>query len=389
MKYSQSVNVVVSAAPSGPLTFTTWAAIPRVNSFVEIANTKMDQLLPQIGPQFRERGSAAGFSAAMAAWCGAALRGSQFIMLRLGGHNDSCNNAGFCFDATAMQWSLLFQPSDYSDAVWNECNQLYIAAGIDPATLNCNRAFPGLGDLVWKDGKLVSTHSYGTIVDAGVHGVFHLRDATRTFDPVTWQHTKLAESAGGAQVPSDAFAFYCVAKDRVYLCGDINFAYGAIFEIDPVTGNSVRSPLGIDQWAGVEVCEIEGTIQMFHVSRGSRPNPTTNAPEWLSSFIDFAAGTQQWFVQTADPFAADGLLAVAQSNKTGVIALRKSGRLSKMDSTGKFVDWVDSGIPQSALTKLGMTNGTWGRLRLVQDDANNQGFVLLADHDENVRVMAL
>jgi hypothetical protein len=393
VRYPYTVNILATVQPPGVITFTNWAAIPRVNAFVEIANTKLDQLWPQIGPQFKERGSASGLSAAMSAWIGAALiDGKVFVSHTPGGHSDSVCNFGWSFDGRDMLYRLLYQPSDYRDAVWNESIALYAAAGIDARTLNPNHSYLPSGDRVWKDGlNQTAMHSYGTQVDAQEFGIFHLRDAVRHYDKTTWAHTRMAGPVGNNEiVPGDSWSFYSPSRKKVYLMSDLNSEYGHVYEVNPTSGVSGKIGLSVRQWGGSETCPIEGTEKVFVVAR-VRQQRLDGVYEWYSYILDFATMTKiDLLPKQTDPFAGDSLVGVVHSNKTGIVALRGSGRLSNISITdGTITDRSVSGIPQSTLRKLGVTNGLYGRLALVTVDANNQGFVLLADHDENARVMAL
>lgn len=339
MKYRQPLNSLAAKMPA--LTF---APIP---------GTNMDQLAPQFGPQYKEHGTV-GVVGLFRPWIGCARRGDDLIFMNPGGHNDSNFNGDFAYNRRTRQWRMLHLPSDYTDPIWAESVALY---GGSRANINISERYDPHGDLVWKDGRPCSTHSWGLMVDAEEFGVFHVRNGIWRFDPVTNQKTKL--SNGAFWVPSDSYAFYSKAKKKIYLCADDSASgvYGRIWEVDPTTGTVTITGLTVKQWYTGDACELEGGGKAYYYS-----------VYWnLAYLVDFDVGT----VISKPPlsFGSDGLVTFMHSNKTGLLALRVSGMLATVDvATGTIANVGASGIPASLLAVSAVANGVWGRCKLMTNE---------------------
>jgi hypothetical protein len=145
------------------------------------------------------------------------------------------------------------------------------------------------------------------------------------------------------------------------LCADIpsgqggNY-YGKIMQIDPVTGEVADHGGNRGQWYNTEACELEGGGRIFQFMRYNN----------VASTIDLVSGAITNTPPLSDLFTGDGLIALIHSNKTGILAIRVSGRLSKVDPvTGKVTDAGDSGIPAELLGRSARANRTWQRCRLI------------------------
>lgn len=337
MKYPHTLNYAAAAAA--------------VLTFVAVPNTRMDQLVPSFGPQYKERGFS-GTAAIFDAWIGCALRDDDLIFLHPGGHNDTNFNGDFAYNATSKKWRMLHLPSDFTDPVWAESVALY---GGSRANVNISERYDPHGDLVWKDGRPCSTHCYGLVVDAEEFGVFHLRNGVWRYDPTTQEKTKLP-GVGSFQAPSDAYAFYLSSTKKIYVGIDNTPAnlYGQIYEVDPTSGAwTLITASG--EWYESECCQMEDG----RVFRFMRSNNT-------SVVIDFSARTVTPTPTLSDLFAADPLIALMFSNETGLLALRGSGNLSSVNmTTGQVTHVGPSGIPASLLQGPVRINHTLGRLKRV------------------------
>lgn len=392
MIYQQILNSVATivVGPPGAITFTNWAALPRDGMYHEILGTRMDQLVPQLNPSFRERGFE-GFSAMMADWCGAALRSQKVFELPInGGHNGSNNNGHYRFDAATMQCSIAHQPSDFSDAEWVESKALWIANGGTAASWdaqNINRGYQP-GAKTWKDGRWVADHSYWSHVDAEEFGLFYLRYAIVKIDPMTGNHIRLGMVTGGYG-SNDVHAFYSPTRKKLYIGADdvVASRYGMIQEVDPITGDSAVVA-GISQWYEVERTQIEGTEKhyLYSLYYGARNQTPREPAAWIFDTSNRSA--PQVAIPQIDPTTVRTLV---HSNATGLLAILGNGRMAQIDmTTGVVTDKGDSGIPVLVLDKQSVkANHTNGRHRLVQIDASNKGFVLLPATDTNAYVRAL
>ena len=357
-----------------------WDSAPR-GKWIEIPNTRCDQLAPALNRSFVERGNT-GFTSIMSAWSGAAFdEASGKFWCFGGGHNDSNNNGLYEFDAEALKWRIAMQPSDYSDPVWNECNARYAAAKVGLG--NVNHPFdPKGGANVWKDGKPVAQHSYGTMVYVPAIGVLMLRDGVRLYDPVSGTGKFVRSVLGGHPVENDSHSFY--DGRTIYLMGVINGNYWAVLTYDPSTNEDLgpmhwRTPGDPAKfnWAGTSSTQISGTRTMFFWNQQTSVGWT----------IDFATGLAAAVPGVAGLFASDGIVTLCHAPQVGVVALLKSGETVIIDpASGATSNQGGLRMPAQTISNAGMLNGTWGRFRYYR---KRNALVLLAGTDENVRVFRL
>ena len=380
MRYSGSTSIIVTEQLPPPV------------GFVEVPNTAMTQLLPQIGQQFKERGSASGFSSSFSPWCTLARRSGKFYGARLGGHSDSVFNGKTVLDAVAAKsgsltpWTLLKQPSDYSDPVWNESTALYVAAGLDPAN-PANNIIATHGYLpnqplpsVWKDGQCVSLHSYRSFISCGTFGLYMMRDGIVHIDPVTGAEAILCPSP--ADDTNDVYAFWNPTTQLAFLGADSDSQYGRSWQVDFSTTppTITQTNLKVVQWSYSDTTPFENQDKVYKVS-----TQQAGDGQWHSQIIDTTAGTvTELPISNADPFAGDALLGLSHCNADGIVALRASGMLAKVDSTtGAVTNWMASGIPGAVLGRLAVTNRMYERFGY---EPAITAHYIIPDTDLNMRI---
>jgi hypothetical protein len=364
-----------------------WSSLP-LRTWIEVAGTRMDQLLRKLPPGFQDLG-VEGFSAITADWSGAAFDSETGrIWCCGGGHLGSSNNGLYELDLERMSWRIAMQPSLYtpadlaaSKAEWNQTDKKWIDF------------WQGyhVGEDWWRDGKPTALHTYGDI--EFVPGVGVVRGGRLHY----W-HYDVAEGTATRTVPIAQWApgiqaIYDREKKILVRCGNTAYEYWGIQRYDPfkrtalpirylqvtvvdkATGNSKPGPSSMFSWNGASATDI-GNRKLFCY------NGATNTAWKLD--LDTLAGNE---VVLENPFTNDKPAGRGQyvPKLKLCVALMRSGAIGFIDPlNGKCGILPASGTPPAPQPSI--TNGVFGRWRWY----DKRGcLVLVPSTAENARLIRM
>jgi hypothetical protein len=362
-----------------------WSSLP-TRAWIEVLGTRMDQLVGQLPPGFKDLG-VEGFSAVTADWSGAAFDpDSGRFWCSGGGHMGSNNNGLYEFSLETMAWRVAMTPSIYtpadlekSRALWNATAKKWItfSQGYDVNT-----------DW-WKDQKPAALHTYGDIefvpgigvVRGGLMNYWHYDIAAGT----ATKTVPIAQWAPGIQ------AIYDRANKLVVRCGKTGDEYWGIQRYDPfkavalpiqylkvvvtdpATGTQKAGPSSQFSWNGAVTIDI-----------GNRKLFAYNGAKAWTLHLDSFAGTE---VVLRDPFGTDSPAVCGQyiPELQRCVMLMRSGGIGFIDpATGQCGTLPVTGVAPPPSPSI--ANGVYGRWRWY---AKRHCMALVPATGENIRLIRL